>query len=491
MARREDFQSSNQSSILCRVTIISSFRVLFMDMKEIVVARYNENPDKWLSINDKNVKVTIYNKGDADDRFINIPNVGREAETWLRHIVENYDNLSDVTFFAQGDCSPHYPNLIQSVTNATSVYSSFTELSNHIYFLEWETHEFDTAATRREMQARGIEPAKIIQNNKSMWEELFSSPFRLPSRAPCGAQFSATRESIRRLPLKFWKHLYDVVMKRPMGAWEMEPLWNRIFTEPLFNFRKELVEEMKDNKREVQQVGPNEYSEFQKKFYTAETPIMKIQNHNMHNSNPDYWNILLAPLKENPENWNGKSALDFGCGCGRNLVNMATFPIKWDRVDGCDISEPNCRESESLVGSVAWDTNCKCYPTNGYELDGVPSDTYDFVMSTIVLQHICVHDVRFNILKEIFRVMKSGSMFSFQMGMGKTIGGHTSNFAEYYDNVYEARKTNSGYDVDVSNADYLTDELKQIGFEVKEVKITKSYEDACHPEWVWVKAVKP
>jgi len=237
-------------------------------------------------------------------------------------------------------------------------------------------------------------------------------------------------------------------------------------------------------------ISDNDYSRFQKDFYTRETPIMKVENHRVHNNNPDYWDVMLAPVKTNAAAYTGKNALDFGCGCGRNLVNLAGL-ANWANVDGCDISAPNCAESESLMASTMWDTKCKCYPTNGTKLDGVPSDNYDFVMSTIVLQHICVHEVRYSILEDIFRVLKQYGMFSFQMAMGKTTNGHTSDYASYYENAYHARRTNSGYDVDIEKPEYLTSDLEKIGFRVVEVKVTNSFEDAAHPQWVWVKATKP
>ena len=68
---------------------------------QIVVARYNEDI-KWL-LPFKDVTI-IYNKGQYlpllnSFNFINLDNVGRESHTYLYHIIENYDNLSDKTIF--------------------------------------------------------------------------------------------------------------------------------------------------------------------------------------------------------------------------------------------------------------------------------------------------------------------------------------------------------------------------------------------------------
>lgn len=240
--------------------------------------------------------------------------------------------------------------------------------------------------------------------------------------------------------------------------------------------------------------GPNDYSKFQKDFYTRETPIMRVENHGKHNANPNYWSILLGDIQNDPEKWKGKNALDVGCGCGRNLLNMSKL-AEWATVDGCDISAPNCEESKMYMWENAEHTHVDTYPTNGYELDGVPSDKYDFVMSTIVFQHICVHDVRFNLLKEVFRVLKSGGTFSLQMAFGSHPPERQklfdTQFASYFENAYHARKTNSGYDVQITNQEDLVTDIEKVGLKVIDVKITESWDNEQHPQWIWIKAVKP
>jgi hypothetical protein len=72
----------------------------------LVVARYNESI-KWLFRDFTNC--IIYNKGEKlnINNEIILQNVGRESETYLQHIIKNYDNLSDITIFTQGNISDH------------------------------------------------------------------------------------------------------------------------------------------------------------------------------------------------------------------------------------------------------------------------------------------------------------------------------------------------------------------------------------------------
>src|SRR5688572_16556932 len=69
---------------------------------ELVVARYNENLN-WLRRVPKEFRVTIYDKSDENlPNAMDLPNVGREAHTYLWHIVARYDSLAEVTVFCQG-----------------------------------------------------------------------------------------------------------------------------------------------------------------------------------------------------------------------------------------------------------------------------------------------------------------------------------------------------------------------------------------------------
>lgn len=82
---------------------------------ELVIARYNEDIS-WLS-KVKNMKITIYNKGEdnINKSSIKLPNIGRESHTYLTHIIDNYDNLSDITIFSQGDPFFHSPDFLKLI----------------------------------------------------------------------------------------------------------------------------------------------------------------------------------------------------------------------------------------------------------------------------------------------------------------------------------------------------------------------------------------
>jgi len=82
---------------------------------EIIVSRYNESLN-WTLIEPFNqFKYTVYNKGDDElfekthvTKIINLPNVGRNDQTYLHHIVTNYNNLSLITVFLPGSINLKY-----------------------------------------------------------------------------------------------------------------------------------------------------------------------------------------------------------------------------------------------------------------------------------------------------------------------------------------------------------------------------------------------
>ena len=99
---------------------------------ELIIARYNEELS-WVKNVPSNIKVTIYNKGknNISNSFIKLPNVGRESNTYLEHIMKNYDNLANITIFCQGDPFEHNPYFIKLLKNI----NKFQPIQPLSYFL--------------------------------------------------------------------------------------------------------------------------------------------------------------------------------------------------------------------------------------------------------------------------------------------------------------------------------------------------------------------
>lgn len=204
-------------------------------------------------------------------------------------------------------------------------------------------------------------------------------------------------------------------------------------------------------------------------------------NHEHHSENPDYTGILLQPIVSNPSSWEGKNALDFGCGKGINVDAMLYY-AKWNSVDGIDISRSNIDYCRALNRS-----NSLFYKNNGKDLSDLESNHYDFVMSTIVFQHISMYDLRKLLLQEIYRVMKVDGVFSFQMGYGDV--NSSKNSVGYYSNVV-SESSNGNCDVVVSSYKEIIHDLSDIGFRDISTKISNSWSDDNHKLWIYVTCKK-
>lgn len=91
-------------------------------IKEIVIAGYDKDTSWTEDL--KDIKVTIYRKGNIkiNEGDIKIePNIGRDVHTFFYHIYNNYDTLSDYTFFVQDYPFDHWENLIELINNNTFI----------------------------------------------------------------------------------------------------------------------------------------------------------------------------------------------------------------------------------------------------------------------------------------------------------------------------------------------------------------------------------
>ena len=235
----------------------------------------------------------------------------------------------------------------------------------------------------------------------------------------------------------------------------------------------------------------NPYTKMQREQYEREADMMDEQDHQSHNNNPEYWAKLLADVKDGQ--MRTKNGLDFGCGTGRNTRNLARL---MDRVWGCDISAANLVHARRRASAEALD-NIEYWQTNGIGLntpDDNPSgdpymaNVFDFVMSTIVFQHIPVRDIRLAIWRHIHGAMKLDGIFSFQMGFGPPTG--TKKMTPYMENNYAAMATNGHMDCYVENEDQVAEDLLEIGFSVVTVDFGRTWEDPGHSKWIYLRAVK-
>jgi len=166
-------------------------------------------------------------------------------------------------------------------------------------------------------------------------------------------------------------------------------------------------------------------------------------------------------------------ALDFACGIGRMMSRMLR---QFDYVAGVDLNARNLGYAVQYLSEQGWETQrYKLHQSDGVGVAITDGIKYNFIYSTIALQHIAVHAIRRKIISDLRGLLAKDGQCCFQMGFGWDNGVH------WLDNRYAARSTNAGLDVcipDHTHLPLIEKDLLSIGFS----KVKFEIKDSPHPE---------
>lgn len=194
---------------------------------DLVVARYQEDL-AWLRRVPRAVRRCVYDKGGGTDGAVALPNVGREAHTYLHHIVSGYDQLADLTVFVQGKPFDHVPDLhkrLRAWSEGMAPEYPFTWLG----FLVDE----DDRTGSRLFQRWSKNPERRPLDMAGFWPAVFA-PASCPETFVFfgGANLAVTREAIRRRSRAFYAQARAVAETFPDAAHAFERTWNHVFHAP-------------------------------------------------------------------------------------------------------------------------------------------------------------------------------------------------------------------------------------------------------------------
>ena len=175
-------------------------------MINCVVSRYKRNVDFVYKLKNIN-KIYIYDKETPENEY-NIPvNKGNEASVYLKYIIDNYDNLTDFTFFTHDDeyAWHHVGSIVDCYNEAVKSNKLYYNVNQKcilgsIISNPWYNDILDWYNTYIE---------KYIPMNslpKKDWTQGYRG----------SAQFLVHKSLITNLPLEFYENLYNWIITTDM-----------------------------------------------------------------------------------------------------------------------------------------------------------------------------------------------------------------------------------------------------------------------------------
>ena len=237
--------------------------------RQLIVAHYQEDLT-WL--NDLSIPTIIYSKGpDNTPGTIKLPNIGREAHTYLYHITTNYDNLAHLNYFIQADPFFHAPDILarlimpyRETTPLTGCYHG-----DHDKAPVWAQrlqayYGYNTTLFKCDKWGRPYNNINVLHRRKPLawvWSNLFTMP--IPKGTEIlwipAAMMVVPQKRITDRPLAFYQKALELVDHPSLifkdwkagktkagkirkagwhegnrGAWIFEKLWYYIFNDVEF-----------------------------------------------------------------------------------------------------------------------------------------------------------------------------------------------------------------------------------------------------------------
>ena len=221
----------------------------FGEKLHIVVARYKEQLE-WLNNEPFNLfPITIYNKG-GDDNYLKTPNIvkevvlpnsGLEVHSFLYHIINNYDNLANITAFFQGsiDLPNKYGRAINTVVESFNRNTTIISNAGHVmsnvkecnYGLIVDGYPMSHPTVGVSEHNYHTVPCSIRPFGK-WYDELFGDI--VIQNFTVNHIMAVKREHILRRPKEFYEHLITFVEnveigRQPEVVHYFERSWQAIF----------------------------------------------------------------------------------------------------------------------------------------------------------------------------------------------------------------------------------------------------------------------
>jgi len=193
-------------------------------MKHLVISRYKEDVS-WIDKipTDTDIKIYLYNKGEScgRDNEIMLPNIGREAHTFLHHIIGNWFSFPDYFIFCQGNPFDHDSKFLEKVLDDKSYdEKKLVYLSNSNIIEGFK-------GNKGHQHPNGID-IKYYLGQLQMTTKQTSINF-----AP-GAQYIVPMQKVRRFGVHTYKRMIGIIEnsenpENPIEAYAYERIWSILY----------------------------------------------------------------------------------------------------------------------------------------------------------------------------------------------------------------------------------------------------------------------
>jgi hypothetical protein len=205
---------------------------------EIIVCHYNSKAFESLFQYCEGIKVTVYDKSQVyvppndEINVIKIPNIGRESEVYLDHIIKNYDTLADYTIFIQDDSDNHleymgYPELFKRIQNVVVENKDF-----YHFPCSWRKTD---GRSRSRIITKGKQPVHTVPlGSIEKCCEIIGKEMPNQFKTELCAHFIVSKETIRRFEKDIYNNLFNWLSTDSRGfGHTFEHSWNLIFNKDL------------------------------------------------------------------------------------------------------------------------------------------------------------------------------------------------------------------------------------------------------------------
>jgi hypothetical protein len=204
-------------SIIFIILFFTKQKESFDDTTGLVISHYNEDVQYLDTEPFSKYEQVIYTKGEDPpickkcDKVIKLPNVGVCLQTYLHHIIENYDNLHKITIFLPGSCLDEHKNdkTINTITKVEETQTSvfYINQTDVQELREFKIDEYSTTNPKNKLKNNDSRVRLSDIRPFGQWHDAHFNNIEMSDKVNYGGIFAVSREHIRQRSLDSYKEL--------------------------------------------------------------------------------------------------------------------------------------------------------------------------------------------------------------------------------------------------------------------------------------------